>query len=54
MICNDQMRQHFTGKCFSLGMLLREEPELIDELDREQDLVQELVWEAQNAGMTVE
>ena len=27
-------------------------PELIEELDEEDDLLQELCWEAQNAGIT--
>lgn len=52
MICSEQARKAFAGKCFSLGMIIREEPELIDELDEEDDLLQELCWEAQNAGIT--
>ena len=52
MICSDHARKIFAGKCFSLGMIIREEPELIDELDEEDDLLQELCWEAQNAGIT--
>ena len=52
MICSDHARKVFAGKCFSLGMIIREEPELIDELDEEDDLLQELCWEAQNAGIT--
>ena len=52
MICSEQARKVFAGKCFSLGMIIREEPELIDELDEEDDLLQELCWEAQNAGIT--
>ena len=52
MICSEQARKVFAGKCFSLGMIIREEPELIEELDEEDDLLQELVWEAQNAGIT--
>ena len=52
MICSEQARKIFAGKCFSLGMIIREEPELIDELDEEDDLLQELCWEAQNAGIT--
>ena len=52
MICSEQARKVFAGKCFSLGMVTREEPELIEELDEEDDLLQELCWEAQNAGIT--
>ena len=52
MICSEQARKVFAGKCFSLGMIIREEPELIEELDEEDDLLQELCWEAQNAGIT--
>ena len=52
MICSEQARKAFAGKCFSLGMIIREEPELIEELDEEDDLLQELCWEAQNAGIT--
>ena len=52
MICSEQARKIFAGKCFSLGMIIREEPELIEELDEEDDLLQELCWEAQNAGIT--
>lgn len=52
MICSEQARKVFAGKCFSLGMIIREEPALIEELDEEDDLLQELCWEAQNAGIT--
>ena len=52
MICSEQARKIFAGKCFSLGMIIREEPELIEELDEEDDLLQELCWEARNAGIT--
>ena len=52
MICSEQARKVFAGKCFSLGMIIREEPELIEELDEEDDLLQELCREAQNAGIT--
>ena len=52
MICSEQARKVFAGKCFSLGMIIREEPELIEELDEEDDLLQELCWEARNAGIT--
>ena len=52
MICSEQARKVFAGKCFSLGTIIREEPELIEELDEEDDLLQELCWEAQNAGIT--
>ena len=52
MICSEQARKAFAGKCFSLGMIIREEPELIDELDKEDDLLQELCWEARNAGIS--
>ena len=51
MICSEQARKIFAGKCFSLGMIIREEPELIDELDEEDDLLQELIAESASVGV---
>lgn len=51
MICSEQARKVFAGKCFSLGMIIREEPELIDELDAEEDLLCELIAESVSVGV---
>ena len=51
MICSECERARFKGKCFSLGLIIREEPELIDELDAEEDLLCELIAESASVGV---
>ena len=51
MICSEREQARFKGKCFSLGLIMREEPELIDELDAEEDLLCELIAESVSVGV---